>query len=119
MASARYAPGGRVQPATRAALAGQFETVRAQSLALCEGLTAAGFPNIFIPALDSFLQVAEIPVLGTGKLDLNGLKQMAQESGTILDRCFTHHNHFVRRAIVIDQKSANQRFTRAGRADDQ
>jgi len=40
MGSTRYAPGRRAQPATRAATAGQFETVRAQSLALCEGLSA-------------------------------------------------------------------------------
>jgi acyl-[acyl-carrier-protein]-phospholipid O-acyltransferase/long-chain-fatty-acid--[acyl-carrier-protein] ligase len=37
----------------------------------------AGLPNLFIPSPDSFLEVAEIPVLGTGKLDLKGLKQIA------------------------------------------
>ena len=38
---------------------------------------AAGLPNLWIPAVDSFCEVPEIPVLGTGKLDLRGLKEMA------------------------------------------
>jgi acyl-[acyl-carrier-protein]-phospholipid O-acyltransferase/long-chain-fatty-acid--[acyl-carrier-protein] ligase len=40
-------------------------------------LAVAGLPNLWIPAADSFCQVAEIPVLGTGKLDLRGLKELA------------------------------------------
>ena len=40
-------------------------------------LAAAGLPNLWIPAVDSFYEVPEIPVLGTGKLDLRGLKEMA------------------------------------------
>ncbi len=43
------------------------------------GLSAAGMPNLFIPSNDSFFQVESIPVLGTGKLDLKGLKDKAQE----------------------------------------
>ena len=46
---------------------------------LREGLKEAGLPNIFIPSEDSFLRVPEIPVLGSGKLDLKGLKVMAEE----------------------------------------
>ena len=38
-----------------------------------------GLPNIFIPSADSFLEVEELPVLGTGKLDLKGLKTKAEE----------------------------------------
>tara|TARA_B100000945_G_scaffold298637_2_gene278615 strand:+ start:4911 stop:8783 length:3873 start_codon:yes stop_codon:yes gene_type:complete len=38
-----------------------------------------GLPNIFIPSADSFLLVDELPVLGTGKLDLKGLKTKAEE----------------------------------------
>jgi acyl-[acyl-carrier-protein]-phospholipid O-acyltransferase/long-chain-fatty-acid--[acyl-carrier-protein] ligase len=38
-----------------------------------------GLPNLFIPSTDSFLQVEELPMLGTGKLDLKGLQQMALE----------------------------------------
>ncbi len=41
------------------------------------GLSAAGFPNLFIPSADSFLKVQSIPILGTGKLDLKGLKDLA------------------------------------------
>ena len=44
-----------------------------------QGLSAAGLPNIFLPSADSFCEVEEIPVLGTGKLDLKRLKQLALE----------------------------------------
>lgn len=44
---------------------------------LRKGLSELGFPNLFIPSEDSFHQVEEIPVLGTGKLDLRQVKQMA------------------------------------------
>lgn len=36
-------------------------------------------PNLFLPSKDSFFEVEEIPLLGTGKLDLRGLKQLAME----------------------------------------
>lgn len=45
--------------------------------ALRTGLSEAGLPNIFIPSADSFLEVDELPVLGTGKLDLKGIQQIA------------------------------------------
>ena len=44
---------------------------------LREGLVDAGLPNIFIPSADSFFEVDAIPILGTGKLDLRGLKELA------------------------------------------
>ncbi|TWT49143.1 Bifunctional protein Aas [Rubripirellula amarantea] len=44
-----------------------------------EGLKAAGLPNLFIPARDSFVEVNEIPMLGTGKLDLSAAKAIALE----------------------------------------
>lgn len=44
---------------------------------ICKELQAAGLPNIWIPSADSFCEVPEIPVLGTGKLDLKGLKDLA------------------------------------------
>lgn len=47
--------------------------------ALRKGLSEAGLPNLFIPGRDSFFEVSEIPLLGTGKLDLSGAKQLAQE----------------------------------------
>lgn len=40
-------------------------------------LQAAGLPNLFIPSADSFIEVAQIPLLGTGKLDLRGIKELA------------------------------------------
>ncbi|MEM6365260.1 MAG: AMP-binding protein [Planctomycetota bacterium] len=46
---------------------------------LREGLTAAGLPNLFVPAPDSFIEVDAIPILGTGKLDLKGCKTLAAE----------------------------------------
>jgi acyl-[acyl-carrier-protein]-phospholipid O-acyltransferase/long-chain-fatty-acid--[acyl-carrier-protein] ligase len=44
---------------------------------LRKGLSELGFPNLFIPSEDSFHRVESIPVLGTGKLDLRGVKQIA------------------------------------------
>lgn len=44
---------------------------------LIKELAAAGLPNLWIPGADSFCQVEAIPVLGTGKLDLRAVKQMA------------------------------------------
>ncbi len=44
-----------------------------------KSLSDAGLPNLFIPAQDSFIEIEEIPMLGTGKLDLKGAKQMAAD----------------------------------------
>jgi acyl-[acyl-carrier-protein]-phospholipid O-acyltransferase/long-chain-fatty-acid--[acyl-carrier-protein] ligase len=46
---------------------------------LCEGLSKAGFPNLFIPGTDSFYEVEHLPILGTGKLDLKAVKELAKE----------------------------------------
>ncbi len=46
------------------------ETIREQ-------LRGAGLPNLFIPGNDGFIEVEAIPLLGTGKLDLKGAKDMA------------------------------------------
>ena len=46
---------------------------------ICDHLADLGLPNIWIPSPDSFLQVESIPVLGTGKLDLKGLAELAKE----------------------------------------
>jgi len=37
-------------------------------------------PNLWIPSSDSFLEVEAIPLLGTGKLDLAKIKQLASEA---------------------------------------
>jgi acyl-[acyl-carrier-protein]-phospholipid O-acyltransferase/long-chain-fatty-acid--[acyl-carrier-protein] ligase len=46
---------------------------------ICKELQQAGLPNLWIPSPDSFCQVEEIPVLGTGKVDLKGLQTLAME----------------------------------------
>jgi acyl-[acyl-carrier-protein]-phospholipid O-acyltransferase/long-chain-fatty-acid--[acyl-carrier-protein] ligase len=46
---------------------------------LRKALAESGLPNIYIPSEDSFHEIEEIPVLGTGKLDLRGLKRTALE----------------------------------------
>ena len=47
---------------------------------LCRALARQGLPNLYIPSPDSFHQVPALPVLGTGKLDLRALKQLAEEA---------------------------------------
>jgi acyl-[acyl-carrier-protein]-phospholipid O-acyltransferase/long-chain-fatty-acid--[acyl-carrier-protein] ligase len=45
---------------------------------ICRELAGAGLPPLWIPSPDGFHEVREIPLLGTGKLDLRKLKEMAQ-----------------------------------------
>jgi acyl-[acyl-carrier-protein]-phospholipid O-acyltransferase/long-chain-fatty-acid--[acyl-carrier-protein] ligase len=47
--------------------------------ALCRRLAARGLPNIFLPSADSFAHIEELPLLGSGKLDLRKLTALAQE----------------------------------------
>ena len=42
-------------------------------------LPAIGLPNLFIPSRHHFVKVDALPVLGTGKLDLRGVKRIAME----------------------------------------
>jgi acyl-[acyl-carrier-protein]-phospholipid O-acyltransferase/long-chain-fatty-acid--[acyl-carrier-protein] ligase len=42
-------------------------------------LNNAGLPNLWLPSADSFCEVPEIPLLGTGKTDLKAVKQLALE----------------------------------------
>ncbi len=44
---------------------------------ICRSLADAGLPPIWIPSRDSFRRIDEIPVLGTGKLDLKRVKELA------------------------------------------
>lgn len=46
---------------------------------LRRSLRDAGLSNLFIPGADSFREVSEIPVLGTGKLDIQRAKELAEE----------------------------------------
>lgn len=47
--------------------------------AIIKKLIAAGLPSIYIPSPDGFIKVDAIPILGTGKLDLRGLQNLAKE----------------------------------------
>ena len=46
---------------------------------ICRGLADRGLPNLWIPSPDSFAPIEEMPVLGSGKLDLRRLAAMAHE----------------------------------------
>ena len=47
--------------------------------AVVKKLIASGLPAIYVPGSESFFKVDEIPILGTGKLDLRGLQKLALE----------------------------------------
>ena len=44
---------------------------------LCAALQRMGLPNLFIPSASSFVKVDELPVLGSGKLDLKAVEAIA------------------------------------------
>jgi acyl-[acyl-carrier-protein]-phospholipid O-acyltransferase / long-chain-fatty-acid--[acyl-carrier-protein] ligase len=44
---------------------------------VCRELREAGLPALWIPSPASFCHVDKLPVLGTGKLDLKGIRQLA------------------------------------------
>lgn len=46
---------------------------------ILETVAASGLPNLFIPRRDSFVKVEQVPILGSGKLDLRAIKQIARE----------------------------------------
>jgi len=46
---------------------------------ICRALAVGGLPQLWIPSADSFRRVQSIPVLGTGKLDLKRVKEVALE----------------------------------------
>jgi acyl-[acyl-carrier-protein]-phospholipid O-acyltransferase/long-chain-fatty-acid--[acyl-carrier-protein] ligase len=46
---------------------------------ICKALAAQGLPPLWIPSPDSFRRVESIPLLGTGKLDLKRLKELAEK----------------------------------------
>jgi acyl-[acyl-carrier-protein]-phospholipid O-acyltransferase/long-chain-fatty-acid--[acyl-carrier-protein] ligase len=47
---------------------------------ILEGMARRGLPNLFIPKLDQFIKVAEIPLLGTGKTDLKAVNKIAVDA---------------------------------------
>jgi len=46
--------------------------------ALLAALKSSDMPNLWIPKANAFYEIKEIPVLGTGKMDIRSIKQMAQ-----------------------------------------
>ena len=46
---------------------------------LVRKLADRGLPNLWIPGADAFAEIAELPMLGSGKLDLRRLADMARE----------------------------------------
>ena len=47
----------------------------------CEALGERGLPNLWLPSHRDFHGVEELPVLGTGKLDLKAVKELALSVG--------------------------------------
>jgi acyl-[acyl-carrier-protein]-phospholipid O-acyltransferase/long-chain-fatty-acid--[acyl-carrier-protein] ligase len=45
---------------------------------ICEQLSKIGVPNLWIPSVDSFLEVEAIPILGSGKTDLKAVSDLAK-----------------------------------------
>ena len=46
---------------------------------IIKNLSDSGLPNLFLPKQDQFIKVDELPLLGTGKLDLREVKRIAEE----------------------------------------
>lgn len=46
---------------------------------ICKSMQSEGIPNLWIPPSQNFQQVDQIPILGTGKMDLRGIKEMAEK----------------------------------------
>jgi acyl-[acyl-carrier-protein]-phospholipid O-acyltransferase / long-chain-fatty-acid--[acyl-carrier-protein] ligase len=47
---------------------------------LCQKMSERNLPNLWLPKERDFYSVSELPLLGTGKLDLRRLKQLALET---------------------------------------
>jgi acyl-[acyl-carrier-protein]-phospholipid O-acyltransferase/long-chain-fatty-acid--[acyl-carrier-protein] ligase len=47
--------------------------------AWCQQVSSRGLPNLWVPAERDFVRVAELPLLGSGKLNLQRVKEMAVE----------------------------------------
>jgi acyl-[acyl-carrier-protein]-phospholipid O-acyltransferase/long-chain-fatty-acid--[acyl-carrier-protein] ligase len=46
---------------------------------VCRALNERDLPKLWLPSAEDFVEVEALPVLGTGKLDLRALRQIAQE----------------------------------------
>ena len=47
---------------------------------LCRGLSERGLPNLWVPGERDFFPVPHLPLLGSGKLDLKGVKDLAMSA---------------------------------------
>lgn len=56
-----------------------YTTLPEDPSAIVKKLIEAGLPSIYVPGADGFIKVDAIPILGTGKLDLRGLRTLAME----------------------------------------
>jgi acyl-[acyl-carrier-protein]-phospholipid O-acyltransferase / long-chain-fatty-acid--[acyl-carrier-protein] ligase len=54
-----------------------LHTFKAGLESLVEKLANAGLPNLWIPKANQFIQVEALPVLGTGKIDLRRIRELA------------------------------------------
>ena len=59
-------------------LVGFYTRVDISSDSLWEQLCATDLPRLWLPKREHLIQIPEIPTLGTGKVDLRRLKQMAR-----------------------------------------
>jgi acyl-[acyl-carrier-protein]-phospholipid O-acyltransferase/long-chain-fatty-acid--[acyl-carrier-protein] ligase len=57
-----------------------IHTYEEDLLRLLEKMTGRGLPNLFIPKPSQFVKVEALPLLGSGKLDVRKLKQIAQDA---------------------------------------
>ena len=51
--------------------------------AVVQGLGKTDMPKLYLPSEDSFVQVDQIPILGTGKLDLKAIQEQALEKFSV------------------------------------
>lgn len=58
-----------------------YTTLPLSPAEMTQRLADVGLPNLWLPSLDSYYQVDEIPILGTGKLDLRRVKELALQAG--------------------------------------
>ena len=45
---------------------------------ICHELAQTGLPNLWIPSAESFVEIEELPVLGSGKIDLRRINEIAK-----------------------------------------
>ena len=56
-----------------------LHSIDMDAASICDCLSKRGLPNLWIPKKESFFRIDNIPLLGTGKIDLKKIKFLAQE----------------------------------------